>query len=86
MVWACGGKQYFSDVPTGIKTVVFESEEYYKELSMPTSIREFGIKEEELETLAEMCCYRHTRKLPGYKELDYDDLLKIYRMSWELGA
>jgi len=61
-------------------------EEYYKEINMPISIREFGIKEEELETLAEMCCYRHTRKLPGYKELDYDDLLKIYRMSWELGA
>jgi len=33
LVWACGGKQYFSGVPTGIKTVVFESEEYYKELA-----------------------------------------------------
>ncbi len=33
LVWACGGKQYFSSVPSGLKTVVFESEEYFKELA-----------------------------------------------------
>ena len=60
-------------------------EDYYREINMPISIRQLGIKEEELETLAEMCCYWHTRVLPGDKPLDYEDLLEIYRMSWELG-
>ncbi|MBO4418695.1 MAG: CDP-glycerol glycerophosphotransferase family protein [Oscillospiraceae bacterium] len=33
LVWACGGKRFFSSVPAGIKPVVFESDEYFRELA-----------------------------------------------------
>ena len=33
LVWACGGKEYFSGIPDYVKPVIFETEEYYKELA-----------------------------------------------------
>ncbi|MDO5141302.1 MAG: iron-containing alcohol dehydrogenase, partial [Eubacteriales bacterium] len=60
-------------------------EAYYKELGMPTGLKELGIKEEELETLAEMCSFGKTRELPAIRKLACEDMLNIYRMAYEAG-
>ena len=33
LVWACGGERFFSSLPEYVKPVIFESEEYFRELS-----------------------------------------------------
>ena len=49
---------------------------------MPTNIRELGIQEEEIEKLAEMCSFGKTRVISGYKPLEYEDMLAIFRMAY----
>ncbi len=56
-------------------------EDYYVSLGMPISLHELDVKEEDLETLAWRCSREKTRTLIGYKPLDYDDILAIYRMA-----
>ena len=56
-------------------------EDYYVSLGMPISLHELDVKEEDLEMLAWRCSREKTRTLIGYKPLDYDDILAIYRMA-----
>ena len=58
-------------------------EDYYRTLGMPTSLRELGVRQEDLETLSLRCSRDKTRKLIGYKPLAYEDVLAIYRMAME---
>ena len=83
-VW--GVQEDFEHPEKTVLEAIRRQEAYYKELGMPVNIRELGIKEEELETLAEMCSFGRTRTLPGYKPLGYEDMLAIYRMAWEYGG
>ena len=80
-VW--GVQEDFEHPERTVMEGIRRQEAYYRELGMPLSIREFGIKEEELETLAEMCSFGKSRVVPGYKDLAYEDMLAIYRMSFE---
>ena len=57
-------------------------EEYYKSLGMPISIKDFGIKEEDLKTLAYNTTRGKTRILDGYMKLGYDEILDIFKMSY----
>lgn len=57
-------------------------EEFYRSIGMPTSLRELGVKEEDLETLALKCSRGKTRILAGYKPLAYQDMLEIYNMAF----
>lgn len=59
-----------------------KQEKYYKELGMPTSLRELNIKEADLELLADKCSRGKTRTIPGYKPLAYEDMLAIYKMAY----
>ena len=56
-------------------------EEYYKSINMPVRISGLGVKEEDIETLALGCSRNKTRKLAGYMPLDYEDMVKIYKMA-----
>ena len=56
-------------------------EEYYRSIGMPVSLRELGVKEEDLETLALRCSRDKSRTLIGYKPLAYEDVLKIFQMA-----
>ena len=58
-------------------------ENYYRSIKMPTNIRELGIREEDLETLAYRCSREKTRSLIGYKPLAYEDMLAIYKMAMD---
>ncbi len=55
-----------------------EMEKFFAEIKMPLSLREFDIPADCTETLATLCTFGRTRTIPTYKELDYDDLKKIF--------
>lgn len=57
-------------------------EAYYKSINMPTSLRELGIKEEDLEKFAMACSRGKTRTLIGYKPLGYEEILDIYKLAY----
>ena len=57
-------------------------EEYYKSINMPTSLRELDIKESDLEEMALRCSRNKTRKLAGYMELGYEEMLDIYKKAF----
>lgn len=65
-----------------IEKAINMQEEYYKHLGMPVSLHELGVKEEDLEYLADKCSRGKTRKLIGYMELGYEEILDIYRMAY----
>ena len=58
-------------------------EEYYRSIGMPTNLKELGVKEKDLETLALQCSRGRTRTLDGYRKLGYDEMLDIYKMAYE---
>ncbi len=58
-------------------------ENYYRSIGMPTNLKELGVREEDLETLALKCSRDKTRVLDGYKKLGYEEMLDIYKMAYE---
>ena len=59
------------------------TEEYFKSLNMPTSLRELGIKEEELELLAENCSFHQTRTIKGIVEIGKEEMLSVYQLAMD---
>lgn len=59
-------------------------ENYYRSIRMPVNLKSLGVKEEDLEQLAENCSFGRTRMLPGIRELDCGDMLEIYKMAYEV--
>ena len=57
-------------------------EDYYREIGMPTSLKELDVKYDDLEKLALGCSMNKTRVLDGYMPLGYDDILEIYKMAY----
>ena len=57
-------------------------ENYYKSIGMPTSLEELDIKESDLEYLANRCSLNKTKVIKGYKPLEYNDMLEIYRLAF----
>lgn len=57
-------------------------EDFYKSIGMPVSLRELGVKEEDLEPLALKCSRGKTRILEGYKKLGYEEMLDIFKMAY----
>ncbi len=64
-----------------ILEAIDRQEKYYRSINMPTRISELGVKEEDLETLALGCTRNRSRVLSGYRKLDYEDVLAIYKMA-----
>ena len=57
-------------------------ENYYREIGMPTSLKELGVKYDDLEALALRCSMNKTRVFDGYMPLGYDDIWEIYKMAY----
>lgn len=55
-------------------------EDFFREINAPTTLRELGLKEEDIEKLAENA----SKILPygSLKELDADDVLEIYKLAY----
>ncbi len=58
-------------------------EAFYKELGMPTSLRDLRIKpfEREIKELSDKCSFYSTRTIGDIKKLSRDDMEKIYRAA-----
>lgn len=58
-------------------------ENFYREIDMPTSISQCGIKlsDEDVEMLAEKCSNNETRFIGSFKKLFKEDMAKIYSMA-----
>ena len=52
---------------------------------MPTNLKSLGVQKDTLEKLALDCSRNKTRTLIGYRELEYDDILEIYKMAYDNG-
>lgn len=57
------------------------TEDFYKSLGMPSSLKELGVEEERLEEMAEKCTNMGKRTLPGIRELGKEEMMEIYRMA-----
>ena len=68
-----------------IEAAIDLQEQYYRSIGMPTNLKSLGVKEEDLEKLTLNCTRNRTRNLPGYKTLEYEDILNIYRMAYNAG-
>lgn len=65
-----------------IEAAIDMQEQYYASIGMPTNLKSLGVKESDLETLTENCTRNRTRNLPGYRTLEYEDILNIYKMAY----
>ena len=70
------------DKETDIVKAINLQEQYYKDIGMPIRLRELGVKESDLEYLAERTSRGKTRTIPGYKPLSYQDMLIIFRLAY----
>ena len=52
---------------------------YFKEIGMPTSLKELNVSECDLEALAYNTMFKGKRTLQDIVEVDYDLALKIYK-------
>ena len=67
-----------------VETAINMQEAFYASIGMPTNLKMLGVKETDLEMLAFKCSRGKTRTLIGYKELAYDDILKVFCMAYDV--
>ena len=56
--------------------------EYFKSIGMPSKLSEFGITEDCIDRLADLCTFGKSRKINGYIELDYDKVKEIFKSAF----
>lgn len=66
-----------TDDTTAASMAADKMEEFFKEINMPTRLREFGIPKECTESLAELCT-KSGATVTSYKELNYEDIKNIF--------
>ena len=66
-----------------IEEAINRQEQFYSSIGMPIRLNTLGVKKEALEKLALDCSRNKTRTLIGYKPLNYEDILAIYKMAYE---
>ena len=71
-----------ADDETAARLGIEAMAEYFKELGMPTCLRDFGVAEESLPKLAELCTYHGTRVVKSYIPLDYETSLAIFQSCY----
>lgn len=68
-----------------VEEAISLQEQYYASIGMPIGLKALSVREADLPKLALDCSRNHTRILAGYRQLDYPDMLTIYRMAYERG-
>lgn len=68
-----------------VEEAISLQEQYYTSIGMPIGLKALGVREADLPKLALDCSRNHARILAGYRQLDYPDMLAIYRMAYERG-
>lgn len=65
------------------KLAIQKTREFFKSLEIPMSLREVGIKEEDLEKMAKAAIDNNDgKKIGNFKPLDYEDVLNIYKKAY----
>ncbi len=72
----------FENPEKTVLKMIETQEKFYKSIGMPTSLRELGVTEDDLEKLAYNCSAQKTRVIGEYKKLGYDEILDIYKMAY----
>ena len=56
---------------------------FLHDIGMPTSFKELGAKEEDIENMAQVCCYGDGRGgyLEGFTKLSKEDVINIYKLA-----
>lgn len=57
------------------------TEDFYRSIGMPVTLKELDVEPEKLEEMAEKCTNMGTRTLTGIKELGKNEIMEIYRMA-----
>ena len=70
------------DKEVAIHQAISKQEDFYREIGMPIGLKELGVKQEDLETLALMTSQNKTRTIPGYKPLGYQEILDIFTLAY----
>lgn len=71
-----------NDPEEAILKAIYLQEKFYQEINMPIGLKELGVKESDLETLALMTSKNKTRTIPGYKPLGYQEVLDIFKLAY----
>ncbi|MBQ9964411.1 MAG: iron-containing alcohol dehydrogenase [Clostridia bacterium] len=56
--------------------------DFFKSLGMPSTLREFGIAEEKIPRLCDLCTNNGTRVIPSYIPMDYDAVKQIFESCY----
>ena len=57
------------------------TEDFFKSLDMPTSLKELDVEADRIPEMAEKCTNMGKRTLPGIVELGKEEMMEIYRMA-----
>ena len=57
------------------------TEDFYKSLGMPVTLKELGVERDRIEEMAEKCTNMGQRKLSGIVELGKEEMIEIYGMD-----
>ena len=57
------------------------TEDFYKSLGMPVTLKELGVERDRIEEMAEKCTNMGQRKLSGIVELGKEEMIEIYGMA-----
>lgn len=57
-------------------------EDYFKTLSLPVRLREFGIERSAIDRLAELCSFNKTRTVKSYIPLGFNEIKEIFELSY----
>lgn len=57
------------------------TEDFYRSLGMPVTLKELEVEPERIEEMAEKCTNFGKRTLPGIRELGKDEMVEIYKMA-----
>lgn len=71
------------DMTLGLEGIA-ATEDFFRELHMPTCLSELGLgvlSGETIEGLAYRCAYKNTRTIGTFRVLNHDDILKIYQAA-----
>ncbi|NLX62011.1 MAG: iron-containing alcohol dehydrogenase [Tissierellia bacterium] len=65
------------------RLAIEKTRDFFKSLEIPMSLREVGIKEEDLEKMAKAAIDNNNgKKIGNFKPLGYEDILNIYRKAY----
>lgn len=70
------------DEKEGANLGIEKMAQFFKWLGLETRLRDFGIKEEDLEKLALLCTFNKTTTVKSYIPLGFDEILEIFKLAF----